>query len=181
MILIEDWRPPIVEMVMTKQNLAAWDPNELFPNHLPEVAATEELIHQVEQALTVRLDKEHRGFLGFADGWNCFHQEVTLLGTTGLVAGDLRDTAFEAFEYAPEFLEELGRSTEELLPIAASNEQGDVFVMLIEDGVVAPKVFWIAEGELIDTFDSFGQYFVSMIEYTKRRIAKMQVEVRAAE
>ncbi len=77
-------------------------------------------------------------------------------------------------------LEELGRSAEELLPIAASLEQADVFVMLIEEGAVGPRVLWLAEGELIDTFDSFGQFFVSMIEYTKRRIDKMQEEARAA-
>ncbi|WP_206477142.1 SMI1/KNR4 family protein [Microbacterium sp. KRD172] len=180
MIVIEDWRPPIVEMVMTKQNLAAWDPKGLFPNHLPEVAATEESIREAELALGVTFDKEHRGFLGFADGWKCFHQEVTLLGSRELVAGELREAALESFEYAPEMLEELGRSAEELLPIAASLEQADVFVMLIEEGAVGPRVLWLAEGELIDTFDSFGQFFVSMIEYTKRRIDKMQEEARAA-
>ncbi|MBO0981433.1 SMI1/KNR4 family protein [Microbacterium sp. SD291] len=179
-MVIEDWRPPIVEMVMVKQNLAAWDPKGIFPNHLPEVAATEESIHVAEQALGVRFDREHRGFLSFADGWKCFHQSITLLGTTELVAGPLRDAALEAFEYAPELLEELGRSTESLLPIAASLEQADVFVMLIDDGSVGPKVLWLAEGELIDTFDSFGQYFISMIEYTNRRITKMQEEAKKA-
>lgn len=47
--MIEDWRPPIIEMVTTKQALAAWDPIGLFPNHLPEVAAAEESIREAEQ------------------------------------------------------------------------------------------------------------------------------------
>lgn len=178
MIVIEDWRPPIVEMVMAKRDLAEWDPKGIFPNHLPEVAATEEQISDAERALGVALDTEHRGFLSFADGWVCFHQYVTLLGTSGLVAGPLRDAALESFDYAPEALEELGRSSEGLLPIAASLEQADVFVMPIDDGVVGRRVHWLAEGEVVDTFESFGQYFVSMIDYTKRRIGKLQEEAK---
>lgn len=180
MIVIEDWRPPIVEMVMVKRDLAEWDPKGIFPNFLPEVAATEEAIRDAEQSLGVTFDKEHRGFLAFADGWKCFHQNVTLMSTGELVSGPLRDAALEAFEYAPEALEELGRPPEGLLPIAASLEQADVFVMPIDDGVVGRQVHWLAEGEVVDTFESFGQYFVSMIEYTKRRISKLQDEAGQA-
>lgn len=180
MMLIEDWRPPIVEMVMTKQNLAAWDPKGIFPHHLPEVAASEESIRAAERSLGIVFDPEHRGFLGYADGWKCFDQSVTLFGTGELVGGPLRDSALEAFEYAPEPLDDLGRSAESLLPIAASLEQADVFVMTIDDGVVGREVHWLAEGEVIETFDTFGQYFVSIIEYTKRQISKLQEEARAA-
>lgn len=174
MMVIEDWRPPIVEMVMVKRDLAVLDPKGIFPNHLPEVAATEQEIRDAEQALGVAFDREHRGLLGFANGWKCFDQSVTLLSTSELVGGALRDSALEAFEYAPEPLEELGRTPEALLPIAASLEQADVFVMPIDGGVVGRQVHWLAEGEVIDTFESFGQYFVSMIEYTKRRIGNLQ-------
>jgi hypothetical protein len=180
MIVIEDWRPPIVEMVMVKRDLAQWDPKGIFPNHLPEVAAPEVDIRTAERSLGVALDHEHRGFLGFADGWICFYQSVTLLSTGELAGGALRDSALEAFEYAPEALEELGRSPEGLLPIAASLEQADVFVMPIDDGVVGRQVHWLAEGEVVDTFESFGQFFVSMIEYTKRRISKLQQEATQA-
>lgn len=172
--MIEDWRPPIIEMVTTKQALAAWDPIGLFPNHLPEVAAAEESIREAEQKLGVELDQEHRRFLGFANGWKCFYQDVTLFGTGELVSGPLRDSALESFEYAPELIQDLGREPKSLLPIAASLEQADVFVMLIDDGTVGRQVLWLAEGELIDTFETLGQYFVSMIDYTKRRIVKMQ-------
>lgn len=173
MMVIEDWRPPIVEMVMVKRDLAGYDPQNAFPNHLPEVAAPPQKIDETEQSLAIVLDPEHRAFLSFADGWKCFHQHVTLLSTSELIAGPLRDAALEAFEYAPEALEELGRTADGVLPIAASLEQGDVFVMPIDDGVVGQRVYWLAEGEVIDTFESFGQYFVSMIEYTRRRISKL--------
>lgn len=90
------------------------------------------------------------------------------------MSGPLRDSALESFEYAPELNQDLGREPKSLLPIAASLEQADVFVMLIDDGTVGRQVLWLAEGELIDTFETLGQYFVSMIDYTKRRIVKMQ-------
>jgi len=179
-MIIEDWRPPIIEMVMTKQNLAAWDPRGVFPNHSPEVAATEEAIAAAERSLGVALDPEHRRFLGFADGWKAFDQHVTLMGTAELIASPLRDAAFDAFAVAPEPLESLGLSADAVLPIAASLRQADVFLMPIEAGAAGAKVHWIAEGEVIDTFDSFGQYFVSIIEYTKRQITRMQEAAREA-
>lgn len=93
----------------------------------------------------------------------------------------MRNAPLDAFEYAPELLDELGRSPQSVLPIAASLEQADVFVMLIDEGVVGPKVLWLAEGEVIDTFETFGQFFVSMIDYTKRRIGKMQEAAESAD
>lgn len=178
MMVIEDWRPPIVEMAMVKRDLAAWDPKGIFPNRLPEVAATEQEIRDAERSLGVAFDGEHRGLLSFADGWKCFYQSVTLLSTSELAGGALRDSALEAFEYAPEALEELGKTAEALLPIAASLEQADVFVMPIDGGVVGRQVHWLAEGEVVDTFESFGQYFVSMIDYTRRRISKLQAATK---
>ncbi|MET0811920.1 MAG: hypothetical protein ABWY03_02625 [Microbacterium sp.] len=173
-VAIEDWRPPIVEMVVAKRDLAEWDPAGIFPNHLPELAATEAAIRGAERSLALALDGEHRGFLGCADGWRGFHQSVTLLSTNELVAGALRDSALEAFAYAPEALEALGRPPESLLPVAASLEQADVFAMPIDAGVVGRRVHWLAEGEVVDTFESFGEYFMSMIQYTKRRTGKMR-------
>jgi len=178
---ISDWRPPIVEMVTVKQGLAAWDPKGIFPHHLPEVAATPENIDAAEAALGISLDAEHRAFLTYADGWQAFYQDVTLMGAAQLVRSPARDAALEAFTYAPEVLEEdLHRRPDRLLPIAASTTQADVFCMPVDDGRAGSRVFWLAEGELIDTFDSFGQYFVSMIDYTKEQIADMQDLARKA-
>ena len=94
-MVIEDWRPPIVEMVMVKRDLAGYDPQNAFPNHLPEVAAPPQKIDETEQSLAIVLDPEHRAFLSFADGWKCFHQHATLLSTSGLIAGPLRDAALD--------------------------------------------------------------------------------------
>ncbi|WP_439591141.1 hypothetical protein [Microbacterium sp.] len=61
MSTIEDWRPLIVEMVRAKDDLAAWDPRGIFPNHLPAVAATDDEIRSIEELLGVALDSEQRG------------------------------------------------------------------------------------------------------------------------
>lgn len=173
-VVIEDWRGPIVEMVMAKQALAAWDPRGIFPHRFPGVAAPPEAVDAAEAALGVRLDPEHRALLGHADGWEAFHQHVTLLGTDELTAGRLRDAGLDAVDHADEPLRLLGCSPELLLPIAASLEQADVFVMPIRDGLVGRRVHWLAEGEVIDSFVSFGQFFVSMIDYTTRRAARLR-------
>lgn len=174
MINIQDWRAPIAEMYIEKQKLAAVDSAGIFPMFQPALAASETAIEALEKALNIQLNDEHRSFLTYADGWNCFYQNVTLFSTDELASGSLRDAAYQAFEHTPEVLEDLGLSTENLLPIAASLEQADVFVMLVENGVVKPEVLWIAEGEVIDKYQTFGEYFMSMIEYTKRRTAKIQ-------
>lgn len=50
-----------------------------------------------------------------------------------------------------------------------------MFVMPVGDrGRVDPRVHWLAEGESIDTFETFGQFFVSMIDRTKYRVAKLR-------
>ncbi|WP_170206027.1 SMI1/KNR4 family protein [Klugiella xanthotipulae] len=159
----------------TKQALAAGDPEGIFPYHLPEVAASEEAIATAERALHITFDHEYRNFLTFAGGWKGFHQSVSLLTTTELVSGPLRDSACEAFEAMPELLEDLGWSPENLLPIAATLEDVDIFLMKIGGGGVSEsQVYWVAEGELIDTFETFSHFFVSIIDHTKRRIIKMQ-------
>ncbi len=169
-----------MEMVVAKKVLAEWDRDGIFPNHLPELAAEPEAIESAEAALGVVLDGEHRRFISFADGWKCFHQKVSLFGTQELVDGPLRAAALQSFEYAPELLEDYGWSPALLLPIAASLEQADVFVMPVGDrGRVDPRVHWLAEGELIDTFETFGQFFVSMIDHTTYRVAKLRESASA--
>lgn len=174
MIIIQDWQAAIAEMYLEKQKLSNVDPKGIFPFFLPNEAATEESVAYTENELSVPFDQEHRTFLQFANGWQCFYQNVTLFGTTDFIEGSLHDAAFEALEYMPELLESLEFKVEELLPIAASMEQADVFVMAIKNGHIDPKVYWLAEGELIDSYETFGEYFMSMIDYTKRRTEKLQ-------
>lgn len=173
MTTIQNWQAPIAEMYLEKQNLAAVDPENIFPFFLPNVAAAEETIAATEEKLGFTLDQDHKSFLRAADGWQCFYQNVTLFGTTDLTEGPLLDSAQEAFDSMPELLDSLNFTPEQVLPIAASQEQADVFVMIIKDGHVEPTVHWLAEGEVIDTYETFGEYFMSMIAYTKRRIEKM--------
>ena len=48
-------------------------------------------------------------------------------------------------------------------------------------GLVDPRVHWLAEGELIDTFETFGQFFVSMIDQTRYRVAKLRESASAGD
>lgn len=167
---ITDWRPLIVEMYSVRQQRERVEPG-LYPLTLPGVAATAQEVAGLEASLGITLDTEHRSFLTFANGWVCFHQMTTILSVEELQHGWLRDFAAEAFEY-DETLQERGWNFEATLPIAVSRDLGDVFLMPIVEGKVGAQVYWHAEGELIDTFDSFQQFFASMILYTKRAIER---------
>lgn len=139
------------------------------------MAAPEAAVAAAEKVVGVAFKAEHRRFLTFADGWSCFFQRISILGTGDFGSGPLWAAAQTALEESEDFIAEQDWDAAALLPVAASTEQADVFVMVRhDDGVVGDRVLWIAEGELIDTFDTFGQFFVSMIDYTRLIIRKRQ-------
>lgn len=112
-------------------------------------------------------------FLGYANGWRCVFQEITLLSAAELARGPLHEAVVDGLQNIPEPMDALGRTPQSLLPVAASLEQADIFVMPVDGGDVGSRVLWLAEGELIDTYDSFGEYFASMIAYTNRAVGKL--------
>lgn len=175
MIRFEDWRPPIVEMVAAKEQLAKLDPHGANPFFLPEMAASEEAVAAAEKMVGAEFEGEHRRFLTFADGWASFFQRIAILGTGDFGHGPLWAAAQTVLVESEDFIAEQGWDVAALVPVAASTEQADLFVMVRQnDGAVGEQVLWIAEGELIDTFDTFGQFFVSMIDYTRLIIRKRQ-------
>lgn len=171
---IDDWQTLILEMVRAKQELAAWDPEGVFPHRFPGPATTDEAVAAVEKSLGVYLDAAHAEFLGLADGWEGFHQSVTLYSAAELVGGTLRDAAHQALQGAPEAFADLERSPADVLVIASSLAQTDVFLMPIDDGYVGEEVHWLAEGRVVDTFDSFEDFVRRMIEITKRQAVALR-------
>lgn len=112
------------------------------------------------------MDPEHRAFLSYANGWPDFHQVTDLLSLEGI--RDLRKQILDSSssDSADEELSEDVYQVTDLLPIAASGEDIDIFVMPIIDKQVQSEVIWLAGGE-IDRYSSFVEFFASMIEYAK--------------
>lgn len=168
-----DWRPEIVQMAMIKQAIHAADSAGLWEYHYPRVAATPEKLTLAEEGLGFRLEPGYRGFLGYGDGWPSFYQNVDLFGIDDLLGSPRMIMARELLSFLePVALDQAGLLDATLVPIAATTEDIDLFVMTVVDGVLQPPVVWFAGSE-IDRFETFGDYVLSMIELNRRGLPSL--------
>jgi hypothetical protein len=158
-----NWPKEIVRMVKVKEDLAAADKQHLWGWHLPEVRASDEELATLEHAIGRPLEPHHREFLRFANGWRSFYQNVDLFGTTDLVGGAKMEYARRLLDATPD--EVLKVSRDQLLPIATTLEDRDLFVLNWRTG----EVIWLA-GEEVERYSNFGEYFAAMIAYNQRQI-----------
>jgi hypothetical protein len=168
--MIEEWKNNIATMVYVKQRLMKLDTGGMWSHHFPEVAATEGQIKSVEEKLGYTLDTSYRTFLMHANGWKAFYQTVDLFGTNELIdsaimkyAKGLLDTIEDDVIKASGFLRE------QLLPIATTRFDKDLFVITSPESHVPGIVIWFA-GEEIDRFSSFNEYYLTMIDYNRAEI-----------
>ncbi len=162
-----DWRPHILSLIEVKQAIDDHDRLRRWQYTFPSVAASETQIQSVEQALGLRIEPGYRGFLRYANGWRSFFQGVHLFGVEQLIEGSLRDSANELISgYDDAFFRHLGAPREAIVPIAVSPEDKDLFVMVKQGSLLSTPVIWLA-GEMVERFESFEQFFQSMLEYSK--------------
>lgn len=168
--MARDWRPEIVRMVQVKQALSEADLQGLWEFHLPRVAATAEDLKRVETALGVRLDSEYREFMTYADGWPAIFQSVDLFGTEDLIGGPRMMLAKQAVaSLEASALGQSGLSGAQLLPIAATGVDLDIFLSPVVDGLQQPAVIWFAGSE-VDRFATFRDFILAMLEYNTREL-----------
>lgn len=163
---VHDWRPLIVDMVAAKEALRAADVEQIFPFAYPELAATEDELVEAERRLGFSLEPEYRAFLGFANGWRAFLHETWLFGTRELITAPISPSAFEMMKILPQaVIDEIGYPLGQLRPIGSSEGDIDIWLMPVIDS--AP-VIWLAGG-VIDTYETFGEFFASMILYNQKQ------------
>ena len=169
-----DWKKEIAVMVYVKQALAEADKAKLWPHHLPAVAASEEKLARAEAQLGFRLDEQYRTFLSCADGWRGFYQTVDLFGTAELLGAGSMSYAREALGYLdPAMLAASGVKADELLPIAATTKDMDLFVLVKPQAKRAGTVIWYAGAE-IERFNGFEEFFLAMVDYNRRQVSLSQ-------
>jgi hypothetical protein len=168
-----DWKQRIAVMALVKQKLAEVDTEGLWEHRLPRVAASQERLREVEAHLGEALDPSYRDFLRHADGWPAFYQTVDLFGSDDLLGGDRFRHAEEMLGYA-EDEQHAGRGLRrDLLPIAASPVDLDLFVMTRRSSPQPGTVIWLAGSE-IDRFPGFDEYFLAMIDYNRTEVQSLQ-------
>ncbi len=168
------WEDEIAVAVLVRQDLQVADTVPLWEYDFPRVAATQEDVRDAERALGFALDEQVREFLLRADGWESFYQDVDLFGTPEFrgaghwgIAHDYLDEAEAAGVLASSGLEK-----KDVLPIAACDEQSDLFLMVRPTAQQPGRVLWLA-GDLIDEFPTFEEYFLAMVDYTRYSLKRL--------
>lgn len=170
----ETWRDRIVAMVYVKQELMKLDVNGIWPHYLPELAASEETLRKTEDHLGFRIDQDYREFLKMANGWKGFLQTVDLFGTEEFSGSSTIQYAQSLLNFVEDgVIKSTGFSREELLPIAATKYDKDLFVMALPTSHAPGIVIWLA-GEEVDRYSNFTEYFLAMIEYNRQLAKDMQ-------
>ncbi|MBD8035090.1 SMI1/KNR4 family protein, partial [Solibacillus merdavium] len=129
---MSNWRENIASMVLVKQELFKQDVKQIWPHHFPEIGANEDNILAVEKELRCKLDPMFRDFLKYANGWKGFYQTVDLFGTEQLKGSIIMDYAKILLNAIDDYvLKESGFSRDQLLPIAATEFDKDLFVLCL--------------------------------------------------
>ncbi|RAX19367.1 SMI1/KNR4 family protein [Actinomyces sp. Z5] len=154
------------------------DLKHLWEYSLPKVRASEEQVIQAEKQLGFRLPESYRSFLLAANGWPNFTQNVTIFSTQDLVGGPLYDSARIPLNL-PECVAAMamdGVIAEEHFPVAASELEDTVFLMGKPGTTSEGKVVWYADGQVIDRYDNFHDFYMAMLEYNKSDARELRQE-----
>lgn len=166
-----DWPTRISTLAFVKSKLAECDIQHTWPYRLPRVAATESEIRQVEQHLGFAIPADFFSFLLHANGWPAFYQAVDLFGTDELLGNETKRHAEEALgEIEPFVIRNSGFGRGDLMPIAATTSDMDLFVMAKPTSVSPGVILWYAAQE-IERYASFTDFFMAIIDYNRREFA----------
>jgi len=168
---MDDWKAEIVKGVIAHQRLQELDVRGLWSYHLPEVAAGEDEIAATERRLGFALDSKYRAFLRHANGWRSFYQDVGIFGTRALLGeGTMTAARDQLNALEPDvFMNDVGIEIGDLLPIAASELQPDMFLLGLSGSSAPGAVIWFA-GYLVERFTDFDEFYLAMLDYNRRQI-----------
>lgn len=165
-----NWPQEIAKLVFVKQALKEADTKCLWPYYLPSVAATMPRLIEVESYLGYPLDKLYAAFLLHADGWNGFYQTVDLFSTADLIGSEKMKLAMESLQATSDAaFVQAGISREDMLPIAATTSDRDLFLLAKPDSSIAGTIIWLA-GEEVERFKNFDEFFLAMVDYNREEL-----------
>lgn len=166
-----DWRSEIVRLIQVKQRIHESSPDPLWEFHLPGIATNSSSLDELERELGFRMNPLYREFLTYGDGWPSFFQSVDLFSTADLRGSWKSVHAMDMLNAIdPAVLELSGLRAGQMIPIAATAVDLDIFVTEVRGGVQQSEVIWLAGSE-VDRFATFEEYFLAMIEYNERELA----------
>jgi hypothetical protein len=155
------WQDRIAIMFLIQEEIQKLDKVGLWQYYYPELAATEQQLIVAESHLGHTIDDYYRDFLMCANGWKSFSQTINLFGSEDLMGSDLMNYALDilnvmdnaySFEYT-------GFSKEDFLPIAATYEEKDLYVITRPTSRQPGIVIWFS-GQEIERYQNFEEYFL---------------------
>ena len=160
-------------MIIQARMEADW--KGLWDYALPHVHATEETVARTEAQLGFRLPESYRGFLLAADGWPYFFQDMSIFSTSDLLGGDLHKAGQIPLELEEcvEAMAADGVIAADHFPVAASLESIDVALMGKPGTPAEGTVSWV-RGEVMQRYDDFLDYYLSMMELNKLDTADLK-------
>ena len=160
-------------MIVQARMEADW--KGLWDYALPHVHATEATVASTEAQLGFRLPDSYRGFLLASNGWPYFFQDMTIFSASDLLGGDLHEAGQTQLELEEcvEAMAADGVIAADHFPVAASLESIDVALMGKPGTPAEGTVSWV-RGEVIERYDDFLDYYLSMMELNKLDIARLR-------
>lgn len=162
-----NWKAEIVRLAMIKQSIAAADHAKALPWALPNVAASEDELGQVEQALSQPLAHGYKEFLRHANGWAGFCVLTDLFGTRELVSE--RAQAARSRPDLLAFCRDNNLDAARCVVIGDSPNDLNMFAMFREQ---PESIVWLC-GEEVDRYNSFSEFFSAMIAYNEQVLRRL--------
>jgi len=156
------WGWMIVQARMEADWTGLWD------YAMPNPKASEETVARTEAQLGFRLPESYRGFLLAADGWPCFFQDMTIFSTSDLLGGELHKAGQIQLELVEcvEAMAAGGVIAADHFTVVASRESIEIALMGKPGTPAEGTVSWV-RGEVMQRYDDFLDYYLSMMELNK--------------
>jgi len=169
-----NWPALIGEMAIVKGEIDQLDPEQLEEFTSPRVKADPADVAAFERAWGEMLPLEYRNFLLHANGWPRFYFQMTLFGLPELQGEGDAPTGSRILQVYDEegVLEDLGLTSDGVLVVGAGTGMRDLFLLVRQGQPGAGQVSWL-DGEEIDRYQDFAEFFASMTEYARRRAQKL--------
>jgi hypothetical protein len=168
------WPARIAEMSALKREIAENDHAGLWTHHPPGSPATEDELRAAEQRLHEPFDDRYRSFLRHVAGWPSFFQSVDLFSPADVPDSPAYRLATETLtRIEPAAMAAARLTATELLPIAATTVDLDLFVIGRRTSSIPGAVVWFA-GYEIERFDDFDAYFLAMIDYNRSELRALR-------
>ena len=157
------WGWMIVQARMEADWTGLWD------YAMPNPKASEETVASTEARLGFRLPESYRGFLLAADGWPCFFQDMTIFSTSDLLGGELHKAGQIQLELEEcvEAMAAGGVIAADHFTVVASRESIEIALMGKPGTPAEGTVSWV-RGEVMQRYDDFLDYYLSMMELSKQ-------------